>query len=105
MSASSSSFGSWFASPPPPAAVEISGRRVSVVSVTAQGRSRIITGQSSEPLPEGAVTPALNAGNVHDQAALAGAIRAAVARIASKPRRVALLLPDAVVKVSLLRFE
>jgi type IV pilus assembly protein PilM len=102
---SESTIARWFASPPPPAAVEVSARRVSVIAIAPQGSSRVLTAQASEPLPEGAVTPALNGSNVHDQAALAGALRAALERVSPRPRRVALILPDTVAKVSLLRFE
>ncbi len=94
-----------FASAPPPAAVEITSRRVSAVAVTTRGATRTVTGQAVEPLPAGAVTPALNAVNVHDQAALAAALKAVADRIAPRPRRVALILPDSVAKVSLLRFD
>jgi hypothetical protein len=100
-----SSIGGWFASPPPPAAVEISSGRVNVVAVSATGGSRTISGQTSEPLRAGLVTPTLNAVNVHDVAALGAAIKAAVDRLAPRPRRVALILPDTAVKVSMLRFE
>lgn len=100
-----SAIGSWFVSPPPPAAIEISSRRVSVVAMTSHGSSRTITGQSSELLPDGLVTPALNGVNVHDPAALAGAVRSAVERITPRLRKAALILPDTVAKVSLLRFE
>jgi len=100
-----SSFGGWFASPPPPAAIEISSRRVNVVGLSTRGGSATITGQSTEPLAPGLVTPAMNAVNVHDVAALAAAIKAAVERMTPRPRRVALILPDTVVKVSMLRFE
>jgi hypothetical protein len=102
---SSSAIGRWLTSPPPPAAVEISARRVSVVALSSQRGVVTVTGQSSELLPEGLVTPGLNAVNVHDAAALAAVVRAAVDRIAPRPRRVALLLPDTIAKVSLLRFE
>jgi len=102
---SESAIARWFASPPPPAAVEMSARRVSVVAIGSQGGSRVLTAQSSELLPEGIVTPALNGVNVHDPAALAGALRSALERISPKPRRVALILPDTVAKVSLLRFD
>jgi type IV pilus assembly protein PilM len=102
---SDSTIARWFASPPPPAAVEISARRISVVAIAPQGGSSVLTAQSSELLPEGVVTPALNTANVHDQPALAGALRAALERISPSPRRVALILPDTVAKVSLLRFE
>lgn len=106
MSASSrTSAGRWFASPPPPAAVDVSARRVNVVALAVQGGARTITAQSSEPLAEGIVTPALNAVNVHDQQAFAAAVKAAVDRVSPRPKRVALILPDAVVKVSLVRFE
>ena len=100
-----SSIGSWFTSPPPPAAVEISSRRVNVVGVAVQGGSRTITGQSSELLPAGLVTPSLNALNVHDVAALGAAIKAAMDRLTPRPRRAALIIPDTVVKVSMVRFE
>ena len=102
---SNSLFGRLLTSPPPQAAIEISSRRVSVVALSSNGSSRTVTGQSSEPLPDGVVTPALNGPNVHDPAALAAAVKAAVDRISPRPKRVALLLPDTVAKVSLVRFE
>ena len=106
MSASNpSSISRLFASPPPPAAVEISARRVTVVAVAASGAERTVTSHTTESLPDGAVTPALNGVNVHDEAALAGALTQAIERVTPKPRRVALILPDTVAKVSLLRFE
>jgi Tfp pilus assembly PilM family ATPase len=101
MSTAHGSGRSWFASPPPPAAIEIDARRVSVVSVS----SRSVTGYASEPLPPGLVTPALNGPNVHDAAALTAAVKAAVDRVSPRPRRAALILPDSVAKVSLVRFE
>lgn len=99
-----SAIGGWLASPAPPAAIEISARRVSVVAVSSAG-APTVTAQSSELLPEGLVTPAMNAVNVHDPAALAAAIRAALDRVSPRPRRAALILPDTVAKVSMLRFE
>ena len=48
---------------------------------------------------------ALNAVNVHDAAALTAAIRAALDKLSPRPRRIALVLPDTVAKVSLIRFE
>jgi type IV pilus assembly protein PilM len=98
-------FPRWLASTPPPVAVEITSRRVNAVALNVHGSNRIVTGCSSEPLRQGLVTPALNAANVHDPAALAAALRTAVDRISPRPRRVALVLPDTVAKVSLVRFE
>jgi type IV pilus assembly protein PilM len=102
---SASAVSRWLASPPPPAAVEISARRVNVVGLATHGTTRTVTGHSSEPLPAGAVTPALNAVNVHDAAVLAAAVKAAVDRLSPRPKRVALLLPDSIAKVSLVRFD
>ena len=99
-----SAFARWFASPPPPAAIEISARRVNVVAVTSAG-TPTVTGQASEPLADGVVTPAMNGVNVHDQAALAAAVHSAVERVSPRPRKAALILPDTVAKVSMLRFE
>lgn len=95
-------FSGLLATTPAPAALEITARRINAVSLAA---SRTITAHVSEPLPDGLVTPALNATNVHDHDALAAAIKAAIDRLSPRPRRVALVLPDTVAKVSLVRFE
>lgn len=95
----------WFASAPPPGAIEIDARRVTAVSITGHGATRVLSGHASEPLPPGAVESALNGPNVHDGAALGRAIKAALDRLSPRPRRVALVLPDTVAKVSLLRFD
>ncbi len=65
----------------------------------------IVAAYASEALPPGAVEPALNAPNVHDAAALAAAIRSVLEHLGQRSRRVALVLPDSVAKVSLMRFE
>ena len=88
-----------------PAAIEISARRINAVALSASGSSRTITGHSTEPLPPGLVTPSLNATNVHDHAALTAVVKTAADRLSPRPRRVALVLPDTIAKVSLLRFE
>jgi len=94
-----------FASTPPPVAVEVTSQRVNAVAISAHGATRSVPSHASEPLPHGLVTPALNAPNVHDAKALTAAVKTAVDRISPRPRRVALVLPDTVAKVSLLRFE
>jgi type IV pilus assembly protein PilM len=90
---------------PPSAALEINARRVTIAVVSNQGGSRVLSGYASEPLPAGAVEPALNAANVHDPAALTAAIRRALDNVGVRPKRVALVLPDIVGKLSLVRFE
>ncbi len=96
---------SWLSNRPPSAALEISARRVTVAVVADHGGSRVLSGYASELLPAGAVEPALNASNVHDGAALSAAIRSALDKVTPRPRRIALVLPDIVGKLSLLRFD
>jgi type IV pilus assembly protein PilM len=96
---------SWLASPPPSAAVEVSSTHVTVVAVSPQAGGNVVSGYAAEALPAGAVEPSLNAVNVHDPAALAAAVRAALDKVSPRPRRIALVLPDTVAKVSLVRFE
>jgi Tfp pilus assembly PilM family ATPase len=95
----------WLSNRPPAAALEISARRVTLAVVSNQGGSRVLSGYANEPLPAGAVEPALNAPNVHDPAALSAAIRSALDHVAPRPKRIALVLPDIVGKLSLVRFE
>ncbi len=95
----------WFSSDPPSAAIEITAARVTAAAVIEQGGSRVLSSYASEPLPAGAVEPALNAQNVHDPAALANTVRMALDKLSPRPRRVALVLPDTVAKLSLLRFD
>jgi type IV pilus assembly protein PilM len=65
----------------------------------------VVAAYASEALPSGAVEPALNAVNVHDPAALAAGLRSTLEHLGKGSRRVALVLPDSVAKVSLIRFE
>jgi type IV pilus assembly protein PilM len=96
---------SFLTSPPPAVAVEIASDRVTAVSLTRQASEWIIAAHGTERLAPGVVTPALNAVNVHDARALAAAVRSAVDKLGTRPRRVALVIPDTAAKVSLLRFE
>jgi type IV pilus assembly protein PilM len=103
--ATSARHANWLASPPPSAAVEVSSRHVAAVAIASQGGGAVISGYGAEPLPAGALEPGLNAVNIHDAAAVTDAIRAALDKISPRPRRIALVLPDTVAKVSLIRFE
>ena len=95
----------FFTAPPPPAAIEIAGSRVTVVGLVSHGTTSAVTGYATEPLPGGLVTPVLNGVNVHDVDRLGAAIKAAADRLSPRPRRAALVLPDSVAKVSMLRFD
>jgi Tfp pilus assembly PilM family ATPase len=95
----------FLASPPPSAALEITRGHVTAVAIAEQGGQPVVSSYGAETLPAGAIEPALNAVNVVDPAALAAAVTGAIGKLSPRPRRVALVLPDVVAKVSLLRFE
>ncbi len=96
---------SWLASPPPDAAIEIAADRVTAAVVQFHGGGAVVSGYASEPLRPGAVTPSLTAVNVQDRHAVIGSIQRVVEKLGIRPRRVALVIPDTAVKVSLLRFD
>ena len=92
------------AAPPPDAAVEIAARHVAAAAVARRGGQTVISAYAVEPLPEGAVAPSLTAQNIRDRALVGGAVARALDSI-GRPKRVGLVVPDAVAKVSLVRFE
>ncbi len=94
----------WLASSPPPAAVEIARERVTAVAMGGRG-APFLAGHATVGLPAGAVEPSLNAVNVHDAAALAAAVGEALDGLSPRPKRIGLVLPDTVAKVSLVRFD
>jgi Tfp pilus assembly PilM family ATPase len=88
----------------PTAAVELSTRRVSAAILTWRGGEPVVSGHAIEPLEAGALEPSLTAANVRDRMAVAGALDRVLNRL-GRPRRVGLIVPDLVAKVSLVRFE
>jgi len=92
------------AAPPPDAAIEIAARHVAAAAVARRGGQTVISAYAVEPLPEGAVAPSLTAQNIRDRALVGGAVARALDSI-GRPKRVGLVVPDAVAKVSLVRFE
>src|SRR5262245_64922844 len=84
----------FLASPPPTVALEIAPSHVTAIVLSDSGRESSISGYAIEPLAPGVVTPNLNGANVQDQAKLVSAITDALQKVASRTRRVALVLPD-----------
>ena len=95
----------WLSNRPPAAAVEINPRRVTAAVISGRGGTRVLSSYAGEPLPPGVVDASLNAINVHDSGALTAAVRSVLDRLSPRPRRIALVLPDSVGKLSLVRFE
>ena len=96
---------SFLSSPPPSVGVEIASDRITAVALGRQGSANTVAAYAVERLPAGAVTPSLNAINIHNEAAVAAAIRSALENMGSRQRRIALVIPDTAAKISLLRFE
>ena len=90
---------------PPPVAVELAATRVSAAAVEARGSGAVVSAHGSEPLPEGALVPSLNGSNVRDRAAVVAALERVFSRMGVRPRRIGLVIPDPVSKVSLVKFE
>jgi type IV pilus assembly protein PilM len=96
---------SWLASPPLDAAIEIAPEAVSIAVLGGRGQSAVVQGYAVEPMPAGAVVPSLTATNMPDRDIVVRALRSACESVGVRPRRVALVVPDLVGKVSLVRFD
>ena len=96
---------SLFAPAPPTVAVEIARHRVSAAATSFRDGQLAVMAYATEALPDGAVVPSLNAANIPDREAVASILRRTFERIAVRPKRVALAIPDSVAKVSLLKFD
>ncbi len=96
---------SWLASPPLDAAIEIAPEAVSIAVLGGRGQNAFVQGYAVEPMPAGAVVPSLTAANMPDRDVVVRALRSACESVGVRPRRVALVVPDLVGKVSLVKFD
>jgi len=99
------SFADLLQTAPPDVAVKIDADHIGAARLTWRGAAATVAAHSVEPLAAGIVVPALAASNIHDVPAAGRAIADALSRLGGRPRRVALVVPDTVAKVSLVRFE
>jgi Tfp pilus assembly PilM family ATPase len=88
----------------PSVAVEIAANRVSAASLSWRNGEAVVAAHATEALPPGALVPALTVANTHDRAAVVAALERVLERV-GRPRRIGLVVPDLVAKVSLVRFE
>jgi len=88
----------------PGVAVEVAAGRVSAASLDWRGGEPVVAMHATEPLPDGALVPSLTAANTHDRPVVMGALARVLERV-GRPRRVGLVVPDVVAKVSLVKFE
>ena len=96
---------SWLASSPPDAAVEIAPERVSAATMVGGGSSLTVESHATEALPPGAVVASLGTLNIADRTTVTNAVRTVLGRLEGRVNRVALIIPDLSVKVSLVRFD
>ena len=82
---------SWLSSPLPDAAIQVAPEYVSVAVVGHRGGEPVVEGYAIEPLPAGAITPALTTTNITGRTAVDEALRRAIDRVGMRPRRVALV--------------
>ncbi|MEP7305410.1 MAG: pilus assembly protein PilM [Acidobacteriota bacterium] len=90
---------------PPAVAVEFASTRLSAARVEFRSGKATIAAHATEPLPDGALVPSLMVPNIHDRPAVIGALGRLFDRLGGRPRRIGLVVPDPVAKVSLVRFE
>jgi type IV pilus assembly protein PilM len=88
----------------PTVAVELAANQVSGASIEYRGGSAVVLAYATEPLPPGALTPSLTAANVHNRQRVVDVVGRVLERTGG-PRRIGLIVPDLVAKVSFVRFE
>jgi type IV pilus assembly protein PilM len=88
----------------PDVAVEIAQGRVTAAAVERRGARLAVVAHGVELLPPGALLPSLTAANTHDRPTVMTALNRVLERV-GRPRRIGLVVSDAVAKVSLVRFE
>jgi type IV pilus assembly protein PilM len=102
-----SSITNWFSfqnASPPLAAIDIAVNRVSAAAIDVRGGRVVVTAHAVELLNDGALVPSLTDSNVRDRPSVSAVVGRMLEAI-GRPRRVALIVPDQVAKISLVRFE
>jgi Tfp pilus assembly PilM family ATPase len=89
---------------PPGVAIDLSAHRVAAASLDLRGGKYVVRAHALAPLPAGALVPSLTASNIRDRAAVIGALKSVLDQIGT-PRRVGLVIPDPVAKISLVKFQ
>jgi Tfp pilus assembly PilM family ATPase len=98
-------FPAFLTTPAPTVALGIDAGRVAAIGVTRTPAGLVVAATAVEPVPPGAVVPALAGANIADRTAVVGAVTRALHRLEVKPRRVGLVIPDTAAKVSVVAME
>ncbi len=100
-------FSDWLslrAAPVPSTAVELASNYVCAAALDLGGTKPTITAHAVETLAEGVLVPSLTHPNLLDRRTLVTTLQRVLDGV-GRPRRIALVLPDTVAKVSLVKFE
>jgi Tfp pilus assembly PilM family ATPase len=89
---------------PPTVAVALSAHRVAGASLEVRGGKPVVRAHAVASLAEGALVPSLTAPNIRDRASVAAALARVLQQVGSA-RRIGLVIPDPVVKISLVKFQ
>lgn len=95
----------WLSSPPPSVGLAITSQRVTGVAIECRDGAVTMVAHAAADLAPGAVVPALTSKNVHRPDVLDAAVAQVLSRLPGRSKRVAVALPDAVAKISLIRFD
>ncbi len=88
----------------PTVALEIAAHQVSAASIEYRSGTAVVAAHATELMPPGALVPSLTAANIHHRQAVVDVIGRVLERT-GRPRRLGLIVPDLVAKVSFVRFE
>lgn len=88
----------------PGAAIEISGHRISGVRLDTRGADRVVAAHATEAVADGMLVPSLTSLNVHNRAGVVRALTRVLEAI-GRPRRIGLVVPDPVAKISMVKFQ
>lgn len=89
----------------PAVAVELASTRVSAAVLETRAGRPVIAAHAVEPMPAGGLVPSLTAPNIQSRDAVASTLGRVFDRLGSRPRRIGLVVPDLIAKVSFVRFE
>ena len=89
--------------PAPDVAVELASHQVSAAALERRGGKPVVAMHATATLPEGALVPSLIAPNIAGKLEVVEALKRVLDEV-GRPRRVGLIVPDPVAKVSLIRF-
>jgi Tfp pilus assembly PilM family ATPase len=88
----------------PGVAVDLTAQYVSAASLEYRSGAPVVAAHAIESLPPGALVASLTVPNIHNRQAVLAALGRVLEQV-GRPRRIGLVIPDLVAKVSLVRFE